>query len=37
LFLFILVILFLSIYILLHIFDAFSAPCCNAFILFKAL
>ena len=27
--------LFIS--ILLHIFNAFSAPCCNAFILFKAL
>ena len=37
LYLFILIILFLSIYILLHIFNAFSAPRCNAFILFKAL
>ena len=37
LFLFIKIILFLSIYILLHIFNAFSAPCCNAFILCKAL
>jgi len=35
LFLFVLIILFLSIYILLHIFNAFSAPCCNAFILCK--
>jgi len=37
LFLFILIILFLSIYILLHIFNAISAPRCNAFILCKAL
>jgi len=33
LFLFILIILFLSTYILLHILNPFSAPCCNAFIL----
>jgi len=37
LFLFILIILFISLYILLHIFNASSAPCCNAFILCKAL
>jgi len=37
LFLFILIILVLSIYILLHIFNVFSAPRCNAFILRKAL
>jgi len=37
LFLFILIMLILSIYILLHIYNASSAPRCNAFILCEAL
>ena len=37
LFWFILIIFFLSLYILLHIFNAFSTPRCNAIILCKAL